>query len=166
MIEHNKVTINDIEEPSTVLAINNKPSKEKLTQECKVRKLCINISRNIGEEEQEEEITQNTLTSVTKLIYAWKNSNFIQTVDNEEKEQVYPIETNICEWISDMKVVGSERKQTHNFVTINTTKGIRELINAQVELLKKEELRISLKATIPEHTSKIRVIVGPNLEFA
>ena len=67
--------------------------------------------------------------------------------------------------ISDIKVVGSDQKQIYNFVTINTLKGIEELINVQVKLLKKEKLWLSLKTIIPEHTSEVRVIVGSNLEF-
>ena len=47
-----------------------------------------------------------------------------------------------------MKVVDSDRRQMHNFVIVNTTKGFSELINGQVELLKREKLRLSFKTII------------------
>ena len=47
-------------------------------------------------------------------------------------------------------MIGVEKYQTHNFVTINTIKGFGKLINGQVELLQKEKLSLSIKNIIPK----------------
>ena len=68
------------------------------------------MSRNVDDNEEEEEIAQNTLTSIAHFIHTWKQDNFIESVKIEDSTEVDPTSTNIYEWILDIKVVGSERK--------------------------------------------------------
>ena len=70
------------------------------------------------------------------------------------------------EWISNMKVVGTDKRQIHVFVTVNTTKGFGELITNQLSILKEKQLRLSIKTIILEYMVKIETIVGSNLELA
>jgi len=92
-----------------------------------LREICINILRNIDKDE-EEKIVQNILTSIVKLICTWKQINYIDSV-KADRNYVNPTGANICEWISKTKVVGSDKQQTYNFITVNTMKGFGELIN-------------------------------------
>ena len=128
LIENNKMKTNDN---------NTQPKSNKkvhfnttiMKQSRAVREICINISRNVEDSKEEEEIAQNTLTSVANLVYVWKNANFIESIKVEGNTKADQTVTNICEQIFDIKVVGSDRRQTHNFITVDTTKGFGKLIN-------------------------------------
>ena len=106
------------------------------------------------------------MKSIGKLVHAWYNNNRITSVIHDDKEEGNLVETNICNWISSIRVVGDKKWQVQVFLTIVIKKGFGELTKEQIPLLKKEGLALSIKHIIKEYVTKIRVLVGPNAEFA
>ena len=74
-----------------------------------MHEIYINMWRNIKEDKEVEIIAQNTLSSIVKLIYAWKQSNFINSVILENGDKINSNENNVCEWISDIRVIEVEK---------------------------------------------------------
>ena len=85
-------TKNSQQKPLKKVQFNSNAAKQTRS----VREICINMSRNINDDKEEEKIVQNTLTSVATLIYAWKMNNLIESVLTEGNTEVDPTTTNIC----------------------------------------------------------------------
>ena len=70
------------------------------------------------------------------------------------------------QWMSKPKVIGTRVIKVEIFFTIKSTLNIRELAQDQLEYLKREGIRVDMKRTVDEHTTKVGFIVGPLVDRA
>ena len=63
--------------------------------------------------------------------------------------------------MSEPKAIGSRVIRVEIFFTVKTNASIRDLIMGQKEFLEKQQIRIDVKRTADEHTTRIGCIVGP-----
>ena len=65
----------------------------------------------------------------------------------------------------EIRVTGKEKKQAQAFLTVLLKRGFGKLIHEHTELLKAKAVKIKIKNTIVQHTTRIRVFIGMNDEF-
>jgi len=86
--------------------------------------------------------------------------------DINEKNKILTDVTRYNEWISEPKVTGSRVIRVELFITLETTLSLRELVDAQFEFIQREGLRLTVKRTGEEHTSRVGYLIGPVVDWA
>ena len=65
------------------------------------------------------------------------------------------------DWLSKPKVTGDRVVQVEIFFTAVTKTPLQELVQNQIEFLQQEQIKVTVKRTGNEHTSRVGYLVGP-----
>ena len=102
------------------------------------------------------------------MVEYWVQKQYVKGVkDIFEERDVYI--TNLHDynrWLSEPKVTGNRVTWVKLFFTIKTSSTLRELVQSQIEFLKRESIRVDIKRTDDEHTNRVGFFIGPIVDRA
>ena len=84
--------------------------------------------------------------------------------EGEENNTVMTDLTNYNHWLSDAKKTGKHTIRVEVFFTIQITKELREIIEADLPAFKQDRVRVDVKRTDNQHTTRLGYLTGPILD--
>ena len=78
-----------------------------------------------------------------------------------EKDKILKDVQYYSDWLSEPKVTGNRVIRVDIFFTIITLVSVRDLVQSQIEFLQQENIKVTVKRTGNEHTSRLGFLVGP-----
>ena len=87
-------------------------------------------------------------------------------MDNQGEETDLE-EVDVYDWIMKLRTIGKKlKKKIEVFIKVITKLHLGLLIKSNIGLLKEEKLSLQIKIMRLKHMVKIRILLGPNLQFA
>ena len=129
------------------------------------RKMCVLFSKLIGKKDNKQEAVTKMMMSIVRLVQEWKDDRMIIGVLDKDNILIDDKIVNISDQMSDSRTIRVKSKKIQVFISVYTKYRFYDLITDFKESLMEESVRLSIKTTIPEHTVKVGVLVGPNLKF-
>ena len=107
-------------------------------------------------------------SNIQDIVECWTQQSQIEGVQDmhQPNEQFIADARDYSQWMSEPKVIGTRVIKVEVFFTIKSTLNIREFTQDQLEYLKREGIRVDMKRTVNEHTTKVGFIVGPLVDRA
>ena len=125
-------------------------------------KILVTKRKEVLDEAEDQEVVIEALQNTQDLVEYWILSNMaIGVQDINEKNKILTDITRYNKWISEPKVTGSRVIRVELFITLATTLTLRELVDAQFDFIQREGLRLTVKCTGNEHTSRLGYLIGP-----
>lgn len=152
------------EHTNTLIQTNNK-TLERKRRKRKVQSISITMTKPVDTEIPLNKIAFNMLASVSKLVKAQYENGNIDGIIRDDESQDNLNETDMCDQVSNIQIIGKKKQKTQVFISMVMKCGFGELIKHQLLLIKEQELMLVVKHTVREHTSRIGIIIGPNLEY-
>lgn len=163
-------------EQSVIVHVHDKEEKQDKTDGENVEdieptaenvKILLTKRKSVIEDEDDQDTVIETLRNAQDVIEYWIYTKLIEgVIDVVDKNKVLTDVTCYSDWISEPKVTGKAVIRVEVFFTIKTKTPVRDLVQSQLDFLQRENIRIEIKRTNEEHTTRIGYLVGPVVDWA